>query len=348
MNNTGSVIATAPPDSRTFLFAYGVPLEINRVFGLESSVLFDINDANDLVGRAVFPPSRPIHFDFSTGELTPLPVLSAWGGTAYALNNHGVIVGACFTWTNGERAVRWVNGALEDVSPPTVPMGNGNVIRAIDINDANQLLGVYLWSEAGQGRASGFVIDEEAYIFLPPELFPVAINNAGQVLCRDQNGSGALVWDDGVVTPIVVDSGGLVQVYEAIDDFGRIYGNWGPFGQIPVIVDSGNAVDLRSCFPANACPGQLAAVSPNGVMVGSYKRNCTSGDFDCYILVPEADLNWDGVVTVGDIGPFVLALTEPLAYRAEFGWQNPPTGDMNGDGNVTVGDIGEFVRALTE
>ncbi len=59
------------------------------------------------------------------------------------------------------------------------------------------------------------------------------------------------------------------------------------------------------------------------------------------------DLNCDGIVSVGDIGAFVLALTDPAGYAAQFPQCEPDNGDVNADGNVTVGDIGGFVALLT-
>ncbi|MDX2197982.1 MAG: hypothetical protein SF069_03305 [Phycisphaerae bacterium] len=59
------------------------------------------------------------------------------------------------------------------------------------------------------------------------------------------------------------------------------------------------------------------------------------------------DLNCDGIVSVGDIGAFVLALTDPAGYAAQFPQCEPDNGDVNADGNVTVGDIGGFVTLLT-
>lgn len=59
------------------------------------------------------------------------------------------------------------------------------------------------------------------------------------------------------------------------------------------------------------------------------------------------DMNCDGVVTVSDIGRFVLALTNPAAYAAQFPDCDINNGDMNDDGSVSVSDIGLFVQALT-
>lgn len=55
------------------------------------------------------------------------------------------------------------------------------------------------------------------------------------------------------------------------------------------------------------------------------------------------DMNCDGVVSPSDIGPFVLALTDPFGYAAAFPACDIHNADINGDNLVTVGDIGGFV-----
>lgn len=59
------------------------------------------------------------------------------------------------------------------------------------------------------------------------------------------------------------------------------------------------------------------------------------------------DMNCDGVISVSDIGGFVLALTNPAGYAAQFPNCSLLHADTNGDGMVSVGDIGPFVRLLT-
>lgn len=70
-------------------------------------------------------------------------------------------------------------------------------------------------------------------------------------------------------------------------------------------------------------------------------------DFDLIEFIP-GDLNLDGIVSVGDIGPFVLALTDTPTYRAQFPAASLlEVGDINNDGVVSVSDIGPFVALLT-
>ena len=65
-----------------------------------------------------------------------------------------------------------------------------------------------------------------------------------------------------------------------------------------------------------------------------------------FVSCVNGDLNCDAAVSVGDIGAFVLALTNPAAYEAQFPACNPLNADLNSDGFVTVGDIGLFVALL--
>ncbi len=58
------------------------------------------------------------------------------------------------------------------------------------------------------------------------------------------------------------------------------------------------------------------------------------------------DMNCDGAVTVGDINPFVLALTDPLAYGELFPTCDALAGDVNADLAVTVSDINGFVELV--
>ncbi|MDX2199207.1 MAG: hypothetical protein SF069_09585 [Phycisphaerae bacterium] len=58
------------------------------------------------------------------------------------------------------------------------------------------------------------------------------------------------------------------------------------------------------------------------------------------------DMNCDGIVSVGDIAGFVLALTDPAGYAATFPDCDINNADVNGDAVVSVGDIAGFVALL--
>ncbi|MGE3182915.1 MAG: alpha-amylase family glycosyl hydrolase, partial [Phycisphaerae bacterium] len=59
------------------------------------------------------------------------------------------------------------------------------------------------------------------------------------------------------------------------------------------------------------------------------------------------DMNCDGIVSVSDIGGFVLALTNPAQYAIDFPTCDIDAADTNEDGSISVSDIGAFVALLT-
>jgi hypothetical protein len=63
--------------------------------------------------------------------------------------------------------------------------------------------------------------------------------------------------------------------------------------------------------------------------------DATLGDMDC-----------DCALAVADLGPFVVALTDPVAYAAAHPTCNIHVGDMNGDTFIDGADIQGFVAAL--
>lgn len=61
---------------------------------------------------------------------------------------------------------------------------------------------------------------------------------------------------------------------------------------------------------------------------------------------PPGDMDCDGVVSFNDIDPFVLALSDPDGYAAEFPACDILHGDLDADGVVTFLDIDPFVELL--
>jgi hypothetical protein len=62
---------------------------------------------------------------------------------------------------------------------------------------------------------------------------------------------------------------------------------------------------------------------------------------------PVGDLNCDGSVNFGDINPFVLALTDPVAWQTAFPDCPLSNGDINMNGTFGFDDINPFVALLT-
>jgi len=113
---------------------------------------------------------------------------------------------------------------------------------------------------------------------------------------------------------------------------------------------SGKDEDPTNCyflwFSANGGPGQgYSWRTVNGVGRPS--------DFDlsaCFVgerLNRIADMNCDGVTNGFDIDPFVLVLTDPVAYAQRYPNCDYMLADMNLDGLVNNFDIDPFVVCLT-
>ncbi|MDX2199122.1 MAG: hypothetical protein SF069_09145 [Phycisphaerae bacterium] len=65
------------------------------------------------------------------------------------------------------------------------------------------------------------------------------------------------------------------------------------------------------------------------------------------IEITLADMNCDCFVNVGDIGAFVVALTDPETYAVLYPSCAAELADLTNDGQVTTADIGPFVTLLT-
>jgi len=65
------------------------------------------------------------------------------------------------------------------------------------------------------------------------------------------------------------------------------------------------------------------------------------------LFVPPGDLNCDGAINNFDIDPFVLALTDSIAYARAYPHCDWILGDVNGDGVVNNFDIDPFVTLLS-
>ncbi|MGE3181971.1 MAG: integrin alpha [Phycisphaerae bacterium] len=86
---------------------------------------------------------------------------------------------------------------------------------------------------------------------------------------------------------------------------------------------------------------------------GDSPANIAAGNGVAYVLGGQVgglrgDMNCDGVVSVSDIGGFVLALTDAAGYAAQFPDCEIHNADVNGDKAVSVSDIGEFVALLVQ
>jgi hypothetical protein len=78
------------------------------------------------------------------------------------------------------------------------------------------------------------------------------------------------------------------------------------------------------------------------VLIGGFWQGMSAGPVAC-----TGDLNCDGQVDFEDINPFVLRLSNPAAYAAQYPDCPDANGDINGDGEVGFTDINPFVALLS-
>ncbi|TWT41901.1 1,4-alpha-glucan branching enzyme GlgB [Phycisphaerae bacterium RAS1] len=99
--------------------------------------------------------------------------------------------------------------------------------------------------------------------------------------------------------------------------------------------------------------GNACDCNENGVYDLTDIGNGTSQDTnsnnipdECEAGFAVGDMNCDGSIDVLDINPFILALSDPIAYAAQYPACDINNGDINDDGNVDVLDINPFVALL--
>jgi hypothetical protein len=68
---------------------------------------------------------------------------------------------------------------------------------------------------------------------------------------------------------------------------------------------------------------------------------------NCTLPFAIGDLNCDGTVDIGDVNPFVLALSNPAAYAETFPDCVINLADINQDGNIGLDDINPFVNLFS-
>ncbi len=116
--------------------------------------------------------------------------------------------------------------------------------------------------------------------------------------------------------------------------------------------DGTNLTDFRN-RTAELAPGgglSITSITSFGEDAGGELYICDRGG-EVFKIVPvgpgKGDLNNDGTVDFGDINPFILALADPDAYQATYGFPAAQAGDLNCNGAADFGDINPFIALLT-
>lgn len=161
---------------------------------------------------------------------------------------------------------------------------------------------------------------------------------------------------------IRIESGGTAQIANSdINTLTPAYQNNGNFDLAPLFVNAlgadntaGTIDDDLHLMPESPCiaRGPLSAFGAGETDVDGEPRvmggriDVGADEFTDRPFV-FGDLNCDGVRNNFDIDPFVLALSQPDTYAAEFPNCDERNGDVNSDGQFNNFDIDRFVEVLS-
>jgi hypothetical protein len=102
--------------------------------------------------------------------------------------------------------------------------------------------------------------------------------------------------------------------------------------------------DLRVTWLRIDSNDSIVGLSGGDGLPGDYDASDLSATGPCYFV---GDMNCDGAIDNFDIGPFVMALTNPTGYQDAYPNCDINLADCNGDGAVDNFDISAFVGLLT-
>lgn len=261
------------------------------------------------------------------GRLVPGIVCTqflAEDGNAYALENYGSF---------GTETEVWVRGGLNPHSAlcpplPEFPGIEGNTIGRCfrgcgRLGPGPQGCPVF----TPDGATHGLFIENTGIFPAPARIWVTGCLNPESQLCLPFTAPGI---EDNRVCACYDGCGRIIQGPGCVlfeDDNKQTF--W---------VENLDGIAVGARVHVNGCLGPQVTPCLIDVPFPSIQDNLVVG--------PLGDMNCDGAVTVGDIAPFVLAITNPAAYQAQYPSCNLSHADINCDGAVTVSDIGPFVRLL--
>ena len=239
--------------------------------GAGTSLLFDVNNRGQAVGRAEFESSDDVRaILWQDGELTDLGALPDYPQSgAAAINERGQIVGYVANF-DAARAVLWDRGRIIDLTPP-----GWSSCAAADINDRGDIVGT-----CAQSSSRAVAVMWRGGTMTPLGVLPgdldsaaSAINDAGVVVGRSSNyleeRSTPVRWADGTITALPLPPGATSGGASDINARGTIVGNaTGPVGSSPqpVIWEGGRPVPLGSDW--GAVIGSAWGINDRGEVVG--------------------------------------------------------------------------------
>ncbi len=319
---------------------------------------FGLNDHDLVVGFSGFQPYR-----WDDDAAVMLPALPGFfSGVAWDANNLDQICGNFINDLAGfDVPCYWESPSTEPVT--LQDLSGGSVGAAFAMNDAGQIVG------AVPGPNFFFIaVRWENATAAPMTIGPLpggrlsearAINALGDVAGRttyEDNSSRAMLLVD--ETDELIDIGVLAGTYSeafGVNDDRAVVGTFNANGEPHAFLwQDGTLHDLNELVAtANESFLYLASAADinnaGEIAAEAVLEPGPKGARRFVRLIPltPGDVNCDGTVSVGDINPFVLALTDPEGYAAQFPDCELLNADCSNDGVVSVGDINCFVGLVT-
>jgi hypothetical protein len=255
--------------------------------------------------------------------LIALLVLAAQSARAQVIFTDDFSAAPSALWGN-QRGNWYVHDGVYDAqnpsnSPPTASLVNlplSDFIIELDINDVGD---GGVWIRADADLQNGVLL----------------VTGGGGFGGGNPNGGHVLYWH-------VVTNG----------SYGPALNSTGDIIQNPGVQDIHLRVEVIDNHYYAFMPGFLMPVTTlidnthTAGFTGLYDYSVQTFDNVVITRITRADTNCDGVVNNFDIDPFVLALTNPTAYRDAFPDCPAFNADVNGNGVINNFDIDPFVACL--
>jgi len=218
ISDTGIVVGVDESNSQPCKWQEGVKTYLPLSEGATYGHAYGVNDAGEVVGQA---DGLPAHWSDSGLSILQYPT---WGGSAYDINNHGLIVGGMGTVQADMHAVTWSGGSFTDLDPLNL-MGQHHA--AFAVNEDGVVIGngeVFL----GEGRWDSVAYNWKDDAMLPgSDSVAYGVNILGAVVGK--SGSAAVLWQDGqrhILQDLLEtwQQMGTYSVAEDINDSGQIVG----------------------------------------------------------------------------------------------------------------------------
>ncbi|HEY3309412.1 MAG TPA: hypothetical protein VGJ93_13235 [Desulfuromonadaceae bacterium] len=251
INDAGVVVgesATTSGESHAFIWEKGKMKDLGTLGGNSSSAT-SINKHCEVVGWSnIASLSETKHlFIWKKGKMTDIGSLCSSGSSwPVALNKKGVITGEGIC-NNGLHSFIWSNGKATDLGSPSIGVQEVKYVRAVDMNDAAQIIGHY---ETSIGSGGSFVWDNGSMTTIKGMVF--AINDRGEIAGFSSRSDAVssridqgFIWRNGATIRLGSSSGRELTQAIALNDSGQVVG-WRKKPQAP-----GSAGDLW-LLPAQA------------------------------------------------------------------------------------------------